>query len=198
MTSTKVVCMVSLATFLAVMTGLMVGSEVRADESGEQVGSADADSLERAQAFVGEYKFVGGDEEREGVRRGIETAVDALNPVIRKIARKRLTDTNPVPKRARVTMNGDEIELRFDRDGYRARLGASPRKTTSNYGSETMKISYEVDGKGRLVELIDGRNGDRHNRVTLSADGNKMTVEVKVTSAQLPVPVEYRLTFRRE
>lgn len=192
----KIVCAVSLTTFFTVVVGLMVGSEVRADGSDESGVGADAETLERASDFAGEYRFVGGQKEAEGIQAAIDESVDALNPMLRKIGRKRLVESNPVPKSARIELDGGDIVLSIDGEGYEARLDGSPRKMTSKYGDK-IKVSYKLSGD-RLVEHIDSPKGDRFNYATLSADGNKLTVRVKVSSSHLPVPCEYRLTFRRK
>ena len=70
MASLKTVCVVSLGSFLALATGFVIASEVRAGDIEDEVpdeGAVDADTLAKASAFAGEYTWVGGQKERDGL-----------------------------------------------------------------------------------------------------------------------------------
>lgn len=196
MASLKTVCVVSLGFFLALATGFVIASEVRAgDGQDEALDTVDADTLAKASAFAGEYTWVGGQKERDGLDAAIDTAMDAVAPMVRGLGRKRLVESNPIPKTLRISVDGDLVDIRFDGDGHSASLDGTPVKAVSPFGDK-VKISHRMRGS-KLTEHIDGGQGDRHNTFKLGSDG-KLTVDVQITSSHLPVPVEYRLTFKRK
>ena len=199
MSTRKIVCAVSLASFAALAAGFVLAPEVRAGELHEAdlpiEGMADADRS-RAAAFAGEYGFVGGQKERDGITAAIETTVAGLNPMLRKMGRERLVETNPVPKHLSIGVEGDHVTLSIDGDGHGATLGGPAVKATSKFGDK-IKVSYRMRGD-KLTNLIDGVGGDRLNTLRLSEDGKRVSLDVKITSSHLDVPVEYRLTFKRK
>jgi hypothetical protein len=202
MSAYKTVCILSLGSLLALSLGFVVASEVRAGgihdlhEGVPAAAMVDDDALARAEAFAGEYTFVGGQKERDGIDAAVETSVESLSPVIRGIGRKRLVESNQVPKLLKIAVTGDDVEILFDGDGYTAKLGDAPVQTKSSQGDK-VKVSHRLRGN-KLTESIEGGQGGRKNEFRLSSDGARLTVDVTVSSPQLPVAVEYRLTFKRK
>lgn len=183
---------------------MVIASEVRATSldpsswSGDVPLAAmvDQETLAKASAFDGDYVFVGGQKERDGIDAAIEASVEALSPMLRNLGRERLRETNPVPKSISIDVEGDTAKIEFAQDGHAARLDGTPVKTKSAQG-DRVKVSHRIRG-GRLVQFIDGSGGDRRNSFKLSNDGKRLTLNVEITSGHLPVPVEYRLTFKRK
>lgn len=202
MSSHKLACAAAIGAFLALTAGSIAASEVRAgglDNAVDDVplaAAVDSDSRERARAFEGRYAYAGGQKQRDGVAAAIEATVAELNPLIRNLGRKRLTEANQIPKQVSISINGDKLTLDFDGRSHEVSLDGKPLKTQSRDG-EKVKVSHRMRGD-RLVEIIDGTGGDRRNTLSLSDDCNRLTLKVSITSNQLPVPVEYRLTFKRK
>ena len=203
----KIVFAISLASTAALIAGLFITSEVRASalESDQDIpiefadvleGTLDEGTLDRARAFDGEWSFVGGQKERDGIDAAIATSMDAINPMLRNIGTRRLKESNPVPSRLSISVSGENATVKFDGDGLTAKLDGTPTKATTASGDK-VKVSYRLKDD-KLLEFIDGAGGDRHNRFTLNADGSRLTVKVKITSSRLPVSVDYRLTFKRQ
>lgn len=159
-------------------------------------GMVDADTLARAHSFDGEYVFAGGQKEREGLDAAIEASVAALSPMVRNLGRERLQESNPIPQRLAIDVDGDRVDVLFDGQGYLASLDGTPIKAESPTGDK-VKVSHRMRGAS-LTEFVDGIGGDRNNDFKLNADGTRLTMTVAITSSQLPVPVEYRLTFKRK
>lgn len=197
MASSRTVCVVSLGSFLALAAGFVIATEVRAGDIDEvpEVGVVDADTLARASAFAGEYTFAGGQKERDDLDAAIETTLAAISPVVRGIGRKRLHESNPIPKSLSIAIDGDSVEIRFDGAGHSTSLDGKPQRGVSPQGDK-IKVSHRMRGS-KLTELLDGDQGDRHNTFKIGSDG-KLTVDVKITSGHLPVPLEYQLTFKRK
>ena len=192
----KIVCAVSLASGLALLGIFLLGSEVRAGSPDESPCSVDQATLAQVQSFDGEYVFVGGQKERDGLAAAIETSMEAVSPMVRGIGRKRLTETNPIPKRVTIEVEGENVNILLDGDGHKAGLGSAPIKTESSQGDK-IKVSHRMRGS-QLSQLIDGVGGDRRNDFKLNADGSRLTMDVEISSPQLPVSVNYKLTFKRQ
>jgi hypothetical protein len=196
----KILCAVSLGSFLVLGAGLIIGAEVRAgglDDVDLPVQAVvDQTTLDDAQAFDGAYVFDGGQKQQEGVLQAIETAVAALNPLVRNLGRTRLQESNTIPKHLAIETDGEAVSILFDGNGHSAKLDGTPRKAESSHGDK-IKVSHRMRGP-KLTEFIDGVGGDRHNEFKLSADGSRLTVKVKISSSQLPVPVEYDLSYKRK
>ncbi len=202
MSSTKTACVVSLGSLLALIAGFMLTSEVRAGgihDSAVDVPIAAAvsqDTIAQASAFAGDYTFIGGQKERDGIDAAIETSMEALAPLMRGIGRKRIKETNPVPKQLHIAVDGDAVTIEFDGHGFEAGLDGTPVRATSQYGDK-VKVVHKLRGD-RLHERVDGDKGGRTNSFKLSNDGAKLYLDVEISSSHLPVPVEYRLTFKRK
>lgn len=196
----KILCAVSLVSFAALAAGFFVSSDVRAGGLHEVdlpiEGMSDPASLERAAAYAGEYTYVGGQKGREGILAAIETSVNALNPMVRSLGRKRLQESNPLPQHLSIHVDGDQVKVTIDGDGHAAQLGGPAVKTTSKRGDK-IKVRHRVRGD-KLTTFIEGNGGDRLDTFRLSDDGSRLILDVKISSSQLPVPVEYRLTFKRQ
>ena len=101
-----------------------------------------------------------------------------------------------VPGRVSIAVSGENATIKFDGHGHQAKLDGTPVKGTSPQGDK-VKVSHKLKGQ-RLLQFIDGDGGDRHTYFKLNEDGTRLTVKIKITSNRLPVPVEYRLSFKRK
>jgi hypothetical protein len=195
--SRKILCVVSLTSFIGLAIALVVASEVRAgdEDPGDAAGVIDADTLEQAGAFTGEYRFVGGQKERDGVDAAIEKSVAELNPVVRGLGRSRLAESNEVPADIEITLASEVVTIHQAGDAHAAPVDGTKVKSKSKDGDK-VKVSHRL-GSGKLTQRIVGDGGERTNRYELSSDGKRLTLEVEITSSQLPVPVEYSLSYER-
>jgi hypothetical protein len=187
-------CM-ALGAVLVAFAGFALTTEVRAGDEQPPV-QVDQAAIAQASAFAGEYTFVGGQKEKDGIDAAIETSVAALAPMLQSLGRKRLQESNPVPKQLYITVRGDAVEIAFDSDRHSAALDGRPVKATSAHGDK-VKVTHRMRG-AKLTEQIQGDKGGRHNTLKLSEDGQRLTVDVEISSSHLPVPVSYRLTFKRK
>lgn len=191
-------CVVSLSTlalgsFLALFASGVFTSEVRA---GMTADALDEDSLAAANAFDGEYVFVGGQKERDGVDAAIEASLAAVSALVRNLGRTRLREANVIPQRVTIAVDGDVAKIMMDGSGHEATLDGTAVKSVGSDGDK-VKVSHRMRGSS-LIELIDGAGGDRTNTFKLNGDGTRLTMYVKISSSQLPVAVEYPLTFKRK
>jgi hypothetical protein len=70
-------------------------------------------------------------------------------------------------------------------------------KWTRPEDGEKLDVSMSLAGS-TLTESFISPDGKRVNVFTPSADGKKLTMAVTVSSAKLPKPLTYKITYTRE
>lgn len=147
--------------------------------------------------FHGSYRYAGGNAQREDLEAAIEATVTQLAKAIQGIARKRLTQANPVDSSVEIVVAGDEITTTFE-SGFHVTcvIDGATVKTT---GIDGEKLAVRVRSKGsKLVQHMQGKDGARTIVYVLSADRNKLTVHHKITADRLPEPLTYQLSYSRK
>ena len=147
--------------------------------------------------FHGNYRYAGGSTQRDEVAAAIEATVDQLPKALHGIARKRLTQANPVDGSVAIVIAGDSITTTFE-SGFAVTCvidGGTVRTT----GIDGEKLDVRVRSKGsKLVQHMQGKDGARTIVYVLSADRSKLTVHHKITADRLPAPLTYRLSYSRK
>lgn len=190
----KLLCVVSLTSFMGLAAALIVASDVRAGDE-DTPSSVDSATREKVGGFVGEYRFVGGQKERAGVDAAIERSLAELNAVMAGLGRPRLQESNEVPDAIEMVLEGDMLTIHQAGEAHASTIDGAKTKTKSKKGDK-VKVSHKLSGS-KLVQRIEGDGGERVNRYTLSSDGKRLTLQVEISSGHLPVPVEYSLTYER-
>ena len=129
------------------------------------------------------------------IDKAIETAVAKMNFIKRPIARGRLKKTNPAYARVEIAGTADEFDVKFDgRKSVQIPLTGKPIVWVRDDG-EKLDVSARREGS-QVVQTFKSADGQRINRFNLGAD-DKLTLDVTVSSEQLPAPVHYEMTFVR-
>jgi len=140
--------------------------------------------------------FVNDGQSNDVIYKAIETAVAKMNFIKRPIARGRLKKTNPLYQRIEISHDANQIAVRFDaRTPVLMPADGTSAKWTRDDGER-----FDVTGKLQtetLVQTFTAEDGQRVNTFSVGADG-KLTLQVTLTSLQLPAPVSYQLAYRRE
>lgn len=152
-----------------------------------------ATDLSYVDRFAGHYALV--KDQKEDIRRAIEQATESMNFFARPIARRLLRQKTVLYPAFSMERSGEF--LRTSLAGQPPLLlplsgAAVPWKTPDG---ETVRVRL-ISGQA-LRQLFVAKQGRRENRFTLSSDGGLLTMEVTITSNELPRPVEYRLIYRR-
>lgn len=146
--------------------------------------------------FTGTYKYAGGASQRAEVEAAIEAAAQQVNAVIRGIARKRLTESNPVRESIVIAVDGDKVAVTFTAGRtVRGVLGGPAIDWTSDSG-KPVKVAFSLV-KGRLVLNFTAEDGARRSTFTLNEAGDRLTMSVTISSERLETPMKYALTYRR-
>ena len=125
----------------------------------------------------------------------IEAATAPMNFVTRPIARSRLRKTNPVYQAIRLERTPGEFVITYDvRAPQRMPANGSAVPWKREDGDEFL-ISARAD-KDDLVQRYKAEDGERTNVFHLDPATRAMTLTVTVSSAKLPKPVTYAITYK--
>lgn len=133
----------------------------------------------------------------DDVDKAIEATIKGMNFIARPIARKRLRETN-VPPYQRIVISYTQAEVSITTD-QRAPIRTSPNGTPVDWtreDGEKFKVST-VWESGKLKQTFKGKDGQRVNTYSISADGKTLAMQVSVTSPRLPRPLTYKVVYRR-
>ncbi|MEB3329390.1 MAG: hypothetical protein VKQ33_09190 [Candidatus Sericytochromatia bacterium] len=149
-----------------------------------------------ASALGGTWVFVPRDS--DDLEAAINTAADKVNFVIRGLATGRLRDTNKPYRRIAITRGqGGTTTVETDTRGpvTAPAGGASVKWTRSD--KQVYDVTMTWRSERRLEETFASAEGRRVNVYALRPGGQAMDMHVTVTSPRLPVPLTYRLAYRR-
>lgn len=131
----------------------------------------------------------------DDVEKAIEKAVEKVNFVIRGFAHGRLKSTNPPYKSVVIAKKGDKTSVQTDdRAPLEAPSSGAPIKWTREDGQK-YDVTMVWKGDTRLEQTFANDEGKRVNVYSLSGAG--MHLDVTVTSPKLPVPLTYKLVYKR-
>lgn len=152
-----------------------------------------AGNAEAVQSFVGRYKHVGGAKEREALARAIEDVVAKMSPLVRGIARSRLTETNLVAPTLAISATARDVTVAYGQRGYTGPLDGRPVKVKVMTGDE-MSLHYAITEN----EIRQVFAGDQKGSVnTYRRSEARVVRRSRVYASQLPVDLIYDLTYER-
>ena len=149
---------------------------------------------EALRRFPGRYAFSGGDAQRRALQNAIEAVVAEMSPVLRRMARRRLVQGNPIPDAIAIDVSGETVTIAFDDRRYTAVLGARAVSVVGIDGNRA-ELTHRVEGT-RLTERFDVARGERWNLFHVRNDKLRLTVIIE--SESLPADLVYELTFTRQ
>lgn len=176
-------------------------------EPPEDAASPEADAAEGAEAsppepaappierFVGDYRYVGGDKQRQAAVAAIEAALADLDPISRSLAKRKLAERDPAVPAITVAFDAGHTSIRRKETTVRAPLDG-PAVKVKHDGREAM-VSHRLATPAKLVERIQGAKGKTVNTFALSDDGERLTVTTQIDGERLSGPIRYRLSYRR-
>lgn len=148
-----------------------------------------------ALAYAGTWDHVGGDAEEQARIDAIEAVVAQMKPVLRGIARKRLTVRTIIPQRYDIALEGDHITVATDSgDAWKTDLQGTVYEYRYDGDDFVLHRTLVGDEIHAHAEQSIGAS-DYHYR--LSADGQTLTITCFTDSKHLPEPVKYTSTYRK-
>jgi hypothetical protein len=180
----------ALLSVLALVTALpLLGRAQRAPDPAPEGAQGDVRTR-----LTGTFRPVSVPHSRERIDAAIERTVSQMMFLIQGIARSRLRDANPV---------FNSITIRFPPGGIevvaglpvRSRDDGTPGTTVGITGAPSRVVQRVT--RGRLEQTLTTDEGTRRTEFIASAEGDRLSVRVSISSHQLPVPVQYELLYQR-
>jgi hypothetical protein len=144
--------------------------------------------------WLGTYERSGSDA-KSIIDEAIEEGTDALGPVKRKVAQRRLRAVNPPYALVRVYQVGDVLVTDFDGRKYSAPISGEAVEGIDPDG-KAVTVSYRPEGKTLHARFV-GEDGEKHIDLELDLEGDALTMHVTVLSKRLPEPIRYALPYAR-
>lgn len=187
------------AALLLAAMGLVGSSGAEAAVVGEAVPPGAAQESSRSSPRIaGEYRYVGGETERQALLAAIESVVAEMNFLARPIARRRLRESNLPSAELRVVVTTDAITL--VRPGRP--LVTAPRDGSTivweGPGGDEFRVQHRLVGDDRLVQEFVGDGNRSENVFSLDPTGVKLTVQTTITADRLPSALRFRTTYLRK
>jgi hypothetical protein len=131
----------------------------------------------------------------DNIEAAITRGTADMNFAIRPLARSRTAKTNPRYERVEIRRNDTTVSVKYD---------ARPPIEIPADGRSVAWVredgcTYHVSVEGspsQLVMHFESDTGNRTNTLVLQPDGTTLKFNVKLTSAYLPAPIVYTLTYR--
>ncbi|AKF10107.1 hypothetical protein [Sandaracinus amylolyticus] len=159
---------------------------------GQSVGDAAVDH-----AISGAWSLATREPDARGtIERAIDRAIDGMLPFVRGMAQGELRARTPIDRDVAIDLAPERIEVRLGANAFATAPGRPRRMPVPGYAGETVEVVHLVRG-GRLEQIFSTDQGRRWNVFAPSADGQRLTLDVTMSGALLPAPVQYRLEYRR-
>lgn len=147
--------------------------------------------------FTGRYAYTGDDAQKQARLDAIEATVQQMPKLFRAFARGRI-DKSTTPAE-RYDLEVADGQIRIGRDGGQGRqtvLGGDGVVVEGDEGAD-LTVTRVVEGDC-IRHRAEQHNGYGTDLFCLSQDDKTLTVTVTIGSDQLPAPITYELTYRRE
>ncbi len=146
------------------------------------------------EAMTGRFELTGSREAAEArVNEAIGRAVEQMSFVTRGFAADRLRDKNPVRDSLETEVRGDRIAIRYGDARYETRSGEWETVTATG---EQVELLQTASGNA-IYQTFRAPDGEKTTVYRFSPDGGRVTLDITVTSPQLPQPLRYSLQYRR-
>jgi hypothetical protein len=143
--------------------------------------------------FAGSYTLI--QNQSDNPRQAIDQATSTMNFVVRLVARRQLTQK---------TIPYSTFAMQRSGEFFNTSLPGKPVLSLPLSGSTVLwkapdgeVVRVRLQAGSELIQVFESKQGRRENRFTLSSDHRLLTMSVKVTSHELPKPVEYRAVYRK-
>jgi hypothetical protein len=145
-------------------------------------------------AFTGVWQLVNDAGETRKRLQAIESVVAEMSVFVRGTARERLLERTAPPGELRLVVQGDRLDLSRGDGKLSLRFGAKPKTVGKNGKRGTVSARY---ADGRIVVASEGEGGKVVNTYSLSPDGKRLVMSVRMTGKKLPAPLAFQSSYAR-
>jgi hypothetical protein len=142
----------------------------------------------------GRWKLASSSTETAERRSAIERATQDLPSFMQSRARERLEERTSPPKKIRIAVAGDRIELTGRGQTLYLQVGGPAVAVESEGRRGSARATRQ---NGNLVITMQGDNGVRTTTYRPSDDAQRLVLDVHFTAQRLSTPVRYRVTYKR-
>jgi len=133
----------------------------------------------------------------DSIEAAIVSGTADMNFAIRSLARSLIAKTNPRYERIEIRRSDTSVSVRFDvRPPIEMPNDGHPVRWVREDGG-IYNVSVEWSAAQMVMRFLSD-TGDRTNTLVLEPDGATLRFRVTLTSARLPGPIVYVLTYRRQ
>ena len=158
------------------------------------VGNPPGRAMAQAPNLAGNYTFDAG--ASQSIKAAVDKVADQMSFLIRGIVKDRLMAANPPISTVAIVLAGNDATITWNGSmSVKTSTDGTPVDWTAPDG-EKGKLST-VWGGPVLKRTLTSGNGQRLNAYSVDPSGKVLTLEVTISSSQLPAPVNYKLVFRR-
>jgi hypothetical protein len=144
--------------------------------------------------WLGTYESAG-PEGQATIDAAIEEGTNALGPLKRRIARKRLKAVNQPYKQIRIYQVGDVLVTDFEGRRYSAPVTGEAAEGVDPEGKK-VTVSYRPEGRTLHARFV-AEDGEKRIDFELDESGAGLAMHVTVRSGRLPEPIRYTLNYGR-
>ncbi|MCZ7599136.1 MAG: hypothetical protein M5U09_17555 [Gammaproteobacteria bacterium] len=142
----------------------------------------------------GSFELAGSRQEAQArVNRAIDEAVANMSWFRRGFARTRLREKNPIRDTVRIDVGGGDVTIEYGDATYTTPEGQWRTVTATG---EQVRLLQQVVGD-RIYQTFRTEDGEKLTVYSVSDDGSRLTLDITVSSPQLPQPLRYDLDYRR-
>ena len=152
-------------------------------------------SAQEPASIMGSWQIINASAAEAARDAAIDAVVEDLMFIARPIARRRMSSELPVHRQIQLSGNGSSL---------RARVGPYDFTTPADGSSHTIEDPWENEVRvtqqlsdGRLRQVFRAENGVLYHDLRMNDAGDRLTLNVRVTSPRLPSDGRYRYTYRR-
>lgn len=143
--------------------------------------------------FAGMYTLLR--DQSEDPKQAIDRATGTMSFFVRPIARRQLRQKTETYHSFSLQRSGEFLNTRLPSEPVLSLPLSGSTVLWKSPDGEMVRVHLQPGPE--LVQVFETKQGRREDRFTLSPDHRLLTISVKVTSNQLPKPVEYRMVYRR-
>jgi len=151
-------------------------------------------AVAQAPNLQGNYTFDAG--ASQSIKAAVDKVAEQMSFLIRGIVKDRLMAANPPVNTVAIVLAGNDATITWN--------GSMTVKTATDGTPVDGKAPHGEKGKLSTVwagpvlkRTLTSGNGQRANAYSLDPSGKVLTLDVTISSSQLPAPVDYKLVFRR-
>jgi len=145
--------------------------------------------------IAGTFVYTGGEAQKQSQQKAIEEGTKGMFPIAIPIARGEISKRNQVATRLQIAVAENRVSTNEGGAPATSPADGTAIDFVSNKG-EKVKLRQKLEGRS-LDQSFATKRGTRQNVYVIGADDKTLTLQVNISSPQLPRVISYTLTYKR-